>query len=82
MKAHLHQTCSPDGHKVLERLGHLEALYGQVAGVQEVVNPLLAAAGMVVRLCLSQLIVVVGEAQILTPAVDVQPLPNDSAGHC
>ena len=62
---------SPDGHEVFERLGHLETFYGQVASMQEVVDPLLAAAAMVVRLCLSQLVVMVGEAQVLAPAVNV-----------
>lgn len=49
--------------------------------MQEVVDPLLAATAVVVRLRLSQLIVMMREAQILTPAVDVYLLPNDSAGH-
>ena len=72
---------SPNSHKVLQRLGHLEAFYGEVAGVQEVVDPLLAAAGVVVGLCLGQLIVMVGKAQVFTPTVNVQLLPNDSASH-
>ena len=72
---------SPDGDKVLERLGHFEAFYGEVAGVQEVVDPLLAATAVVVRLGLGQLIVMMREAQVLTAAVNVQPLSNDSAGH-
>lgn len=71
----------PDCHKVFQRLGHLEAFYGEVAGVQEVVDPLLAAAGVVVGLCLGQLIVMVGKAQVLTPTMNVQLLPNDSASH-
>ncbi|KAA6426782.1 MAG: hypothetical protein FRX49_03107 [Trebouxia sp. A1-2] len=54
----------PDGYEVLERLGHFEAFYRQVAGVEEVVDPLLAAAGVIVRLCLGQLIVMVWKAQI------------------
>lgn len=37
-----------DGDKVLERFAHLQPLNVQVAGMQEVVDPLLAA---VVRLC-------------------------------
>ena len=32
-----------DGHKVLQGLGHLAALDGQVSCVQEVVHPLVAA---------------------------------------
>jgi hypothetical protein len=35
---------SPDGDVVLEGLGHLEACDGELAHVQEVVDPLLAAA--------------------------------------
>ena len=49
--------------------------------MQEIVDPLLAATAMVVRLGLGQLIVMVRKAQVLTPAVDVQPLPDDPAGH-
>ena len=49
--------------------------------MQEVVDPLLAAASVVVRLSLGQLIVMVREAQVFTPAVDVQLLTNDFAGH-
>lgn len=77
----LEAGCEPDGDKVLEGLGHFEALYGQVASVQEVVDPLLAATAVVVRLSLGQLIVMVREAQVLTPTVDVDPVPDDSAGH-
>ena len=51
----------PDGYEVLQRLGHLEAFYGEVASVKEVVDPLLAAAGVIVGLCLGQLIVMVGK---------------------
>ena len=40
----------PDGDEVFEGLGHLEPLNAQVPAVQEVVDPLLAAAGVVVRL--------------------------------
>lgn len=71
----------PDGYEVLERLGHFEAFYRQVAGVEEVVDPLLAAAGVIVRLCLGQLIVMVWKAQVFTPAVNVQLLPNNPASH-
>ena len=42
-----------------------------MAGVQEVVDPLLAAAGVVVGLSLGQLIVMVGEAQVFTSTMDV-----------
>ena len=52
-----------------------------MAGVQEVVDPLLAATAVVVRLGLGQLVVMMREAQVLTPTVDIQPLPDDPAGH-
>ena len=64
-------TKLPDGHKVLEGLGHLESLYRQMSGVKEVIDPLVAAAGVEMRLCLGQLIVVVGEAQVFTSTVNV-----------
>lgn len=35
----------PNGDEILQRLGHLQTLDAQVPGVQEVVDPLLAAAG-------------------------------------
>ena len=80
----------PDGGEVLEGLAHLEALDGQVAGVDEVIDPLpacsicSAVAGggprgcsilVQVGLSLGQLIGVVGKAQILAPRMDVYPAP-------
>lgn len=49
--------------------------------MQEVVDPLLAAAAVVVGLSLGQLIVMVREAQVLAPTVDVDSVPDDSASH-
>ena len=59
---HLPQECNtcrkqgapPDSDEVLEGLAHLQALDAQVPRVQEVIDPLLAAAGVVVRLRLQQ----------------------------
>lgn len=53
---------SPNGYKVFEGFGHLEALNGQVTSMQEVVDPLLAAAAVVVCLGLGQLVIMVGKA--------------------
>lgn len=36
---------------------------------------------VVVRLCLCQLIVMMGEAQVLAATVDVHALPQDGRGH-
>ena len=72
----------PDGDKVFERLGHLQAFHGQVASMQEVVDPLLAATAVVMGLRLCQLIVMVGETQVFTSAVDVHLATNDMACHC
>ena len=43
-------SASPDGHEVLERLAHLQALDAQVPRVEEVVDPLAAALAVIVRL--------------------------------
>ena len=60
----------PDGEEVAQRLGHL-----LVVDVEEaVVHPVMGKGGVVGRLRLGDLVLVVGELEILAAAVDVDGL--------
>lgn len=73
----------PDCDEVFHGLGHLQTIDAQMPGVHEIVDPLRLAAALLMEVgfCLGQLIVMVGEAQILATSVDVHFLSNDAAGH-
>jgi hypothetical protein len=65
-----------DRDEILERLGHLEALDVQVAGMEEVVDPLVVA---VVGLGLRELVVVVRELEVRSAGVDIHVGTEDVA---
>mmetsp|Transcript_40206 Transcript_40206/g.99515 ORF Transcript_40206/g.99515 Transcript_40206/m.99515 type:complete len:204 (-) Transcript_40206:488-1099(-) len=74
----VHRERGADGDEVLEALAHLQPVDVQVAGVDEVVDPLLH---VVVRLGLRQLVLVVREVEVDAAAVDIHSLAQDVAAH-